>query len=123
VYKLDTGNHQTVLYTFTGRSDGSSPTNALVRDAAGNLYGTALSGGPGGAGAVFQVTPSGQFGLLHGFTGGADGGMPNAGIIRDELGDIYGTTDLGGAHGAGVVFKLKADSNTFPVSEPQDRLH
>jgi uncharacterized repeat protein (TIGR03803 family) len=104
-----------VLYSFTGGADGSQPQAGLVRDGAGNLYGTTVSGGASGVGVVFKLTPTGTYTVLHSFTGGADGGYPLAGLIRDGAGNLYGTTNLGGlgvckvngeSKGCGVVFRL-----------------
>ena len=108
VFKIDTWGNQRVLYTFTGAADGSSP-NGLVRDADGNLYGTATYGGNmtglSGAGVVFKVDTSGHETVLYTFTGGNDGGNPNS-VIRDPKGNLYGTTGAGGASSYGVVFKI-----------------
>jgi uncharacterized repeat protein (TIGR03803 family) len=86
----------------------------LVRDSAGNLYGTTLAGGnlACGCGVVFKLDTTGKETVLHRFTGGADGAYPEAGLVRDAAGGLYGTTyaggDLacGGSGGCGVVFKL-----------------
>ena len=103
-----------VLHAFTG-GDGSGPIAGLLRDGAGNLYGTTRNGGDSGAGVVFKVSPTGAETVLHSFTGGADGGYPLAGLIRDGAGNLYGTTNLGGlgvckvngeSKGCGVVFRL-----------------
>jgi len=104
VYKIDCAGHQTVLYSFTGGTDGGSP-NGLIRDAAGNLYGTTYAGGASGAGVVFEVDPWGNESVLYSFTGGNDGSNPN-GLIRDRYGNLFGTTSAGGAAGWGVVFKI-----------------
>jgi uncharacterized repeat protein (TIGR03803 family) len=109
VFKLNkTG--ETVLYSFTGGADGWSPVAGLIRDSAGNLYGTTFGGGArfgeSGSGVVFKLDTTGTETVLYSFTGGADGGSPAAGLIRDSAGNLYGTTELGGVSGAGVVFKL-----------------
>ena len=70
---------ETVLFDFANYSSkGANPGAGVVRDSAGNLYGTTVSGGsgPGGAGVVFKVDTSGQEKVLYTFTGGADGGNP-----------------------------------------------
>jgi uncharacterized repeat protein (TIGR03803 family) len=100
------------LHTFTGGASGGFPAAALVRDAAGNLYGTTVSEGASGHGVVFELIrcdsePSGyEFKVLYSFTGGADGGNPYAGLIRDAGGNLYGTTTGGGSSNRGTVFKL-----------------
>jgi uncharacterized repeat protein (TIGR03803 family) len=110
VFKLDTTGKETVLYRFCpgqGCTDGFYPNAGLVRDAAGNLYGTTSSGGVGynAIGMVFKVDTSGQETVLYTFHG-TDGGEPLAGLVMDSNGNLYGTASLGGAGGAGVVFKI-----------------
>ena len=102
---------KTVLYSFTGGSDGSSPDSVLIFDKAGNLYGTTPSGGSADNGTVFELT-RGQTGrwrekVLHAFQGNTDGAQPLfAGVIFDGAGNLYGTTELGGKYGIGTVFEL-----------------
>src|ERR1039458_1359539 len=105
-FKLDTAGQQAVLYSFTAAAAGSQPYSGVIRDSAGNLYGTTLLGGATNAGVVFKVNTAGKGTVLHTFTGGADGGGPYAGVIRDSAGNLYGTTSWGGTAGAGVVYKL-----------------
>ena len=105
VFKLDTGNTETVLHSFTG-SDGAVPHGGLVRDSAGNLYGTTSSGGASGLGTVFKIDTSGRETVLHSFTGSPDGAQPYAGLVMDNAGNLYGTTQNGGASGFGTVFKV-----------------
>ena len=108
VFKVDTFGNETVLYSFTGGSDGGYPLwVVLVRDSAGNLYGTTNGGGASGAGVVFKVNAAGNETVLHSFTGGADGGNPYAGVILGPEGNLYGTTAFGGETNAGVVFEIK----------------
>lgn len=100
-----------VLYTFQGSSDGGEPYAGLVRDAAGNLYGTAISSGAFGWGVVFKVDPSGTETVLHSFGDGTtDGRTPYAGLVRDKAGNLCGTTYEGGGigciDGCGTVFKV-----------------
>jgi uncharacterized repeat protein (TIGR03803 family) len=116
------GTSDTVLYNFTGGSDGGAPLSTLVLDAAGNLWGTTELGGtataqcPEGCGVVFQLTPSaGSYteSVVYAFTGGIDGGMPMAGLTMDPSGNFYGTASCGGASsscpgGYGVVFEIPA---------------
>jgi len=75
-------------------------------DAAGNLYGTTQAGGAYNEGTVFQVSAVGRTKVLHSFGGYPDGVQPYAGVIRDQSGDLYGTTGFGGNYGYGTVFKL-----------------
>jgi uncharacterized repeat protein (TIGR03803 family) len=60
VFELDPSGHQTVLYSFLGGADGREPGTGLIRDGAGNLYGTTAYGGMSGAGVVYKVTPGGD---------------------------------------------------------------
>ena len=106
VYKLDAAGNQTVLHNFTGGTDGGTPFAGVVRDPAGNLFGTTNVGGSSGAGVVYKVDPAGHETVLYSFTGGNDGGYPEAGVILDTAGNLYGTTQRGGAAGSGVVFML-----------------
>jgi uncharacterized repeat protein (TIGR03803 family) len=78
----------------------------VLLDSKGNLYGTASGGGASGAGAVFKIDKSGHQTVLYSFTGAADGGFPYGSIVSDSAGNLYGTTNGGGASGDGVVFKL-----------------
>jgi len=111
---------ETVLYAFcslSGCADGEAPgTGPMVRNAAGNLYGTTIQGGTSrncngaSCGVVFMLDPSGRETVLHSFTGDADGAAPLAGLVMDAGGALYGTA-LGGAdpsciNGCGTVFKI-----------------
>src|SRR5580658_1308052 len=114
VYKVDAAGRQSVLYAFTAGNDGGYPYGGVIPDGAGNFYGTALNYGitaSGGIafGVVYKLdAATGQETVLHGFTGGTDGGYPEGGAILDSAGDLFGTTAGGGAHGEGVVFMLDA---------------
>jgi uncharacterized repeat protein (TIGR03803 family) len=105
VFKLDPAGIETLLYSFTGLSDGGVPEAAVTLDAAGNLYGTTAQGGLG-AGVVYEIDASGGYRVLHAFTGGADGGEPYAGVILDQAGNLYGTNVRYGTGGEGVVYRL-----------------
>ena len=82
------------LHSFTGGADGSTPFAPLVRDKAGNLYGTTASGGSFRNGTVFKVDATGNETVLHSFTG-LDGSSPLGGLARDKAGNLYGTTISG----------------------------
>ena len=79
----------------------------MIRDSAGNLYGTTNGGGASGRGVVFKIDKSGNETVLYSFTGGADGGNPYVGVILGPEGNLYGVADSGGASNAGVVFEIK----------------
>jgi len=97
-----------VFYTFSGK-DGSFPNGDLLRDSAGNFYGTAQFGGTSNRGVVYKLDANGQQTVLYSFTGGADGGIPIGRVMRDQAGNLYGQTSLGGdpTCSCGTVFKLK----------------
>lgn len=106
VFKLDSTGKETVLYSFTGGADGGDLQAGVVRDSAGNLYGTTIEGGTFGVGVVFKLDPTGNETVLYNFTGSADGALPYARLVRDEAGNLYGTAISGGTTGNGVVFKV-----------------
>ena len=81
-----------MLYSFTGGTDGGIPWVVLIRDSAGNLYGTTASGGASNAGVVFKLDTAGNETVLYSFTGGADGGTPYTGVILGPDGNLYGTS-------------------------------
>jgi uncharacterized repeat protein (TIGR03803 family) len=130
VFELSPNGIPTILHQFAGPpTDGGRPTASLIRDIAGNFYGTTYNGGGGssstcdngslrasGCGVVFKLSPSGTEDILHSFTGGGDGANPCAGLIRDAAGNLYGTAAFGGAHGFGVVFELIRCSSSPPVT-------
>jgi len=122
IYKIDPRGRETVLYTFQGGADGGIPQGALVRDDAGNLYGTTLIGGDfssqaclnyvNGCGVIFKVDRHGKETVLYTFNAIADGYSPT-GLMRDRDGTLYGTSTYGGNSfqpifelGYGVVYKL-----------------
>jgi uncharacterized repeat protein (TIGR03803 family) len=107
VFKLDIKGKLTLLHSFAGTPDGEDPQSGLLRDTAGNLYGTTQYGGTnGGYGTVFKLTAKGKLTLLHSFAGIPEGENPYSRLIRDLAGNFYGTTSDGGTLGYGTVFKL-----------------
>jgi hypothetical protein len=129
VFELTPGSNgqwtQTVIHDFVfSQGDGVFPGagDGLVFDQAGNLYGTTQNGGanPGcpfglGCGTVFELTPNSSGGwtetILHRFGGGSDGFDPNAGVVLDKAGNLYGTTVGGGAFDNGTAFEVVRGSN------------
>jgi uncharacterized repeat protein (TIGR03803 family) len=111
VYKIAPSGTETILHSFNpDGKDGFNPLGApVVRDKAGNLYGTTYQGGASGNGTVFKIDPSGTETVLHSFNvDGIDGYLPNAGLVLDKVGNLYGTTYAGGTFGLGTVFKVSA---------------
>jgi uncharacterized repeat protein (TIGR03803 family) len=120
VFKVTPSGKEKVLFAFPDDSipNGANPVAGVVLDAKGNIYGTTLYGGDGpcydgvelGCGVVFRVTPSGTEKVLHNFCSRnacEDGIYPEAGLVLDVKGNLYGTTTSGGGHHwNGTVFKI-----------------
>ncbi len=160
IWKLGAPGYGTILYTFTGGTDGEVSPGGVTMDAAGNFYGTSTGGAS--TGTIFKLDTSGQFTVLYStvgdtfldnvgaqvtpdtagnlygvtiatypdattvyrltvgaaypeklyiFTGGLDGNEPNAGVVIDNEGSVYGTTAAGGVANAGIVYKLDSAGN------------
>jgi len=111
---LAANGEETVLHSFCVNadcSDGAFPYGGVTIDADGNLYGGASFGGAFGYGTVFEVNPSGQETVLHSFAGPPDGSVPLGGMVRDAVGNLYGTTEQGGVYSEGSVFSLDASGH------------
>src|SRR5258706_15850805 len=120
---------ETVLYNFTGGTDGADPLSGLTSDAKGNFYGTAYEGGLG-AGTIFELSPNGSGGwnetVLHSFNGGLnigpDGAGPIGPVIFDRVGNLYGPTKVCGTDYAdcsyGTVFELSPVGATWNETIP-----
>ena len=102
---------ETILYSFEGGTNGVEPAAGVVMDPAGNLYGTTIAGGDNdcGCGLVYKLAPrpdgKWKYTVLHAFLG-YDGAQPDANLILDGKGNLYGTTATGGTYGGGVAFEL-----------------
>lgn len=106
VFKLEPGGKLTNLVVFSGLN-GINPEAGLIQDPAGNLYGTTNEGGPHAEGTVFELTKTGHQRMLHGFSLEPDGALPGCRLLRDEQGNLYGTTFLGGGTSDfGTVFEI-----------------
>jgi len=100
---------ETVLYRFNGTTDGANPSGELTFDSAGNLYGTAESGGANGAGVIYKLTPSGGSwiqSVIYTVQNNGDGTSPRNGVVLDGAGNLYGTFLGGGMYGFGAVYEL-----------------
>lgn len=107
IFKINSAGVETILYNFGQTpNDGLNPESSLLRDSAGNLYGTTNAGGTSQLGTVFKLDSAGTETILHNFTGSSDGANPSAGLVRDSASNFYGTTTFGGAPGYGVIFKI-----------------
>jgi uncharacterized repeat protein (TIGR03803 family) len=111
VFKATTNGVVSVVYSFANGNDGANPAAAVLQAKDGNFYGTTPYGGADFSGTVFKLTAAGVLTTLHAFTGGADGGVPNAPVIQGRDGNFYGTTAYGGTNdvadgGDGTVYKI-----------------
>jgi len=102
---------ETLLHSFAGFANGQEPGAGVVIDKSGNLYGTTISGGTAscGCGVIYKLAPGPRdkwtYTVLYRFTG-FEGAQPDANLILDGKGNLYGTTATGGSGGAGVVFEI-----------------
>ena len=94
-----------VLHEFNGQADGALPEGALLRDAAGNLFGTTFAGSPIGEGTVFKIDSTGKESVLFSFNSFVSGSTPASALIQDQSGNLIGTGD-GGPGGAGIVYRV-----------------
>ena len=115
VFKITPSGKLKTLHRFQ-RTDGLYPYAGLVQATNGNFYGTTTEGGANttdcggfGCGTVFKITPSGKLKTLYNFcsqSGCTDGSSPDAGLVQDTNGNLYGTTQGGGANSYGTVFTI-----------------
>jgi uncharacterized repeat protein (TIGR03803 family) len=101
----------TVLHDFAGgSSDGQWPYAGLTEDSSGNLYGTTEGGGATGYGTLYELTNAATptVSVLYNFLGKPDGSLPYAAPVFDSKGNLYGTTNQGGANGNGSLYELSA---------------
>jgi uncharacterized repeat protein (TIGR03803 family) len=112
VFELTPTGKESVLFSFPGA--GGGPFGTLLRDKAGNLYGTAVDG------TIFRLSPDGIYTVLHTFGYDSD---PRGGLIADSEGNLYGTTVAGGQihdwceWGCGTIFKLAPDGTLMTLYE------
>ena len=121
VFRLAPDGTETVLHQSTAQYDGSGPYGSLIMDKRGNLYGTTATGGSTGCGGidygcgtVFKVNAKGKESIVYAFGGNSDGADPDAGLVADKQGNLYGTTSDGGGGaqcivqfgGCGTIFKV-----------------
>jgi uncharacterized repeat protein (TIGR03803 family) len=110
VFKLTAGSNgswqETILYSFPKQAGScQNPFSNIVFDANGNLYGTTLNGGTWGVGCVYEMSPAGEFTVLHEFGESTDGGAPFGNLVFSQ-GSLYGTTSGGGENSQGTIFKV-----------------
>jgi uncharacterized repeat protein (TIGR03803 family) len=115
VFELAHGSGTITTLASLNGTDGANPNAGLIVDSSGNLYATTLNGGASGDGTVFEVAHgSGTITTLASFNG-TDGAHPynEEGLIMDSSGNLYGTTESGGASGDGTVFELVHGGGTI----------
>jgi|HubBroStandDraft_2_1064218.scaffolds.fasta_scaffold38387_1 uncharacterized repeat protein (TIGR03803 family) len=110
--------HELVLYDFT-QDSGFEPLAGATVDGSGDFFGTANAGGTADRGVVYRMTQSGGSwiqSVLYSFLGQDDGARPNAGLIRDSSGNLYGATVVAGAGGGGTVYELSPSGGSWTFS-------
>jgi hypothetical protein len=108
----------TTLATFDGTGNGANPADTLIADANGDLFGTTQNGGADGDGTVFEIAKTGANTYatpttLVTFDGSGNGANPYAGLLADPAGDLFGTTQNGGANSDGTAFEVISTGATF----------
>jgi uncharacterized repeat protein (TIGR03803 family) len=106
-----------VLHSFGATGDGEKPMGQLLQDKAGNLYGTTYGGGADGYGSVFELSRSGSGWnetVLYSFQGSPTNLQgPEAAVVMDGSGNLYGTTYYGGNHNGGTIFELSPSNGSW----------
>ncbi|HEY6290149.1 MAG TPA: choice-of-anchor tandem repeat GloVer-containing protein [Terriglobia bacterium] len=123
IFKITTGGMLSTVYDFKiGGDNGGLPQGGLIQATDGNFYGTTAFNGSGtcnlGCGTVFEVTPGGTLTTLHTFNV-TNGATPDAGLLQDTNGNLYGATFAGGAGGYGTIFELKVGLGPFVETAPE----
>ena len=117
VYEIANDGTYTILYRFTGGSDGGEPVSAVTRDDAGNLFGT-TQGGNGSPSVIYEIPSAGGEKVLFTFGDAfsVDGADANSAPVLDANGNLFGNTEYGGdsscgfnGNGCGVVYEVQAD--------------
>jgi uncharacterized repeat protein (TIGR03803 family) len=115
---------ETVIHSFMDGSDGRFPYSGLIMDQSGNFFGTTTDAGTGGGGVVFELTPSGggwNYSVIYSLTGTlGDSCGPAWALVMDGQGNLYDTTECGGAHGVGNVFKLTNNGGSWTYTSLYD---
>jgi|SRR5581483_5493719 len=108
IFKIARDGTETIVYSFTGDTDGGGPDEVTIDPATGDLYGTSyLDGEP--CGQLYKLAADGVFTVLHVFDCPALGYGPNSPLLRDRQGNLYGTVEYGGKDNKGIIFEYGAD--------------
>jgi uncharacterized repeat protein (TIGR03803 family) len=107
IFKIATGGAETLLHSFGGTGDGTTPDGAVTITSAGNMYGTTIGGGSSGNGVIWKLAAGGTYTVLHNFTAD-ESNFARGRLIQDRKGNFYGSDLFGGAAGDGTVFKFNA---------------
>jgi uncharacterized repeat protein (TIGR03803 family) len=107
VFEVASDGREIVLSRFNHKDGPAGPGGEVTRDQNGNLFGTTNSGGAANCGTVFEVAVGQNAKTLYSFSCGKDGAYPQAGLLMDQNGNLYGTTTHGGTSDKGVVFELE----------------
>jgi uncharacterized repeat protein (TIGR03803 family) len=124
IFKITPSGKLTTLYNVcseNGCPDGNYLIAGLIQATDGNLYGVMDVGGANGSGTIFKITLSGTLTTLYNFcsqNGCPDGQYPGGGLVQATDGNLYGTTDDGGANGEGTVFSLSVGLGPFVETQP-----
>lgn len=115
VFKVDANTHAlTTLYSFgTDGNDGSRPYGGVAFDGNGNIYGTTTYGGADFRGIVWEISADTHAMTILNTFSGADGANPYGDLFIDSAGNIFGTTNGGGAYNNGTIFRIAADTHEF----------
>ena len=116
VFKMDSSGNVTVLYSFSGQSDGNFPQAPLIQGADGYFYGTTSAGGANGYGTIFKIDALGNLQVLYSLSN-TNGGGPVAALLQAADGNLYGTTTAipNSSTSGGEVFKIDTAGNNFTV--------
>lgn len=136
VYEISASGTESVLYNFTGGTDGNTPDAAPTLGTDGRIYGTTRLGGAYNFGTVYAVDTTGTESVIHDFLGnnGVDGGDPWGGVVSDGNGTLYGMTFYGGIMtcpsdyltGCGVIYKVTETGNEtvlYAFTDTKDGLY
>lgn len=110
IYSCNTSGSIGIVYQFSGTTDGAYPYGSLIKASNGLLYGTTNQGGTFNYGTIFSCTTSGNFGVIHNFTG-SGGSASNSSLLEASNGIFYGTTSAGGLNGFGTVYSCNTSGN------------